>query len=105
MSELKQALDAIQRVNFREHIPAIDQSRLAAFLERAAQELVQREAAVAEREQLVSQREADVTVREDESVEHVKALASMRRVASVLDLQPLKGRLPKVGRWLVRKSG
>jgi hypothetical protein len=98
MSELKQALDAILRVNFREPVPPSDQSRLAAFLERAAMELQAREQAVADREVVVSQREANVQVRENESVEQIKALTSMRRVAGVLDLQPVK--LHALRRWM-----
>lgn len=90
MSELKEALQAILRVNFRDPVPAGDQQRLAEFIERAAVELQAREQRVSEREQAVSARESAVSLREDESAAQVKALTSMRRVASVLELQPVK---------------
>jgi hypothetical protein len=100
MSELRQALDAILRVNFREPVATNDQARIASFLERAAQELVQREEAVATREQAVSQRESNAELRESEASQRLKALTSMEGLARVIDLKPaaVKGRR----RWLQR---
>ena len=88
MSQLREALDAIMRVEFRKINPA-EGARVGDFLERAAEEIGVREQNVAERERVVSAREAAAELRESDVASHMKALASMQRVRKVLDLTPV----------------
>lgn len=88
MSELREALDVIQRIDFHEPMQTTDQSRIAAFLERAANELVRREEAVAEREQAVSRRESSAELRETEARTRIKTLESVGKTLRTLELRP-----------------
>lgn len=90
MSQIREALEVIGRVNFREPIPHKDATTIAGFLERATHELQRREEDLAKREQEVSQREADATVKEGDVEEKLAALESLGRVQKVLDLKPMR---------------
>jgi hypothetical protein len=99
MSELREAMEVLLRVNFKANPPsATDAARLGEFLERAAQEVLSREEAVAERERAVSQREANAELQASELANQLKAIGAVSRVARVLDLKPLKGK----SRWSLR---
>lgn len=84
MSELKQALDAINRVDFNVLKPS-EATRIGGFLERAALEITQREDAVSQRERDASKREAAVSLREETVQAQLKTLASVQSVRRVLD--------------------
>jgi hypothetical protein len=99
MSQLREALDYLSRVNFRDASPA-EAVTIGGWLERAAQEITQREAEVAERERAVSAREAKATMREDEVKDRLRLLTSMGNVRRTLDLKPVAGlRKERLG-WL-----
>ncbi len=98
MSTIREAIDAILRVDFRQASPA-DTMKIGDFLEQAAEEISMREACVTERERAVSAREATAELRESELAAQVKALASVQRVKKVLDLTPVE---PKKVVWWKR---
>jgi len=98
MSEIRDAIDAILRVQFRQISPA-ETAKIGDFLERAAEEVSAREHAVAEREANVSARESAAELREGALQAQVKALASVQRVRAVLDLNATSAKPKRVG-WL-----
>jgi hypothetical protein len=97
MSELKNALTAIERVNFSQ-LSASESARIGGFLERATAEIILREEAVSQREREVSQRESAATLREEQVEAGLKALTSVQKIRKALDLKPTTA-VERVG-WL-----